>query len=81
MNAVMVLLVVSAVAGLVAGFYFELGAILVTTVILAISAAAILQREDFDFLAGIAIIVLCLVVNQIAYLIGAALASGGPEDQ
>jgi hypothetical protein len=81
MNAVMVLLVVSAVAGLVAGYYFELGAILVSTVILAIFAAAILQREDFDFLAGIAIIVLCLVVNQIGYLIGAALASGGPEDQ
>jgi hypothetical protein len=40
-----------------------------------------LQNEDFDFLAGIAIIVLCLMVNQIAYLIGAAPASRGPEDK
>ena len=60
----------SALAGLVLGFYFGLAAIVVSGLILAISAAAILQNEDFDFLAGIAIIVLCLTVNQIAYLIG-----------
>jgi hypothetical protein len=40
-----------------------------------------LQNIDFGFLEGIAIIVLCLTVNQIAYLIGDALASRGPEDQ
>ena len=71
MNAIMGLLAVSALAGLVLGFYFGLAALV----------GAILQNEDFDFLAGIAIIVLCLTVNQIAYLIGAAPASRGPKDK
>ena len=80
MNVIMVLLVVSALAGLVLGFYFGLGVTPITSAILAIFAAAILQHEDFSFLAGIAIIVLCLTVNQLAFLIGAALAMRGPED-
>ena len=75
------LLAVSALAGLVLGFYFGLAALVVLGLILSISAAAILQNEDFDFLAGIAIIVLCLTVNQIAYLIGATRATRGPEDK
>jgi hypothetical protein len=85
-NAIIGLLAVSTLAGLVLGLgllerhpyelYFGLAAL-----ILAISAAAILQNIDFGFLEGIAIIVLCLTVNQIAYLIGDALASRGPEDQ
>jgi hypothetical protein len=43
--------------------------------------ATVLQNEGFGFLAGIAIIVVCLTVNQIAYLIGAALVTRGPKDQ
>jgi uncharacterized membrane protein len=66
---------------LVLGFYFGLAALVVLGLILSIFAAAILQNEDFDFLAGIAIIVLCLTVNQIAYLIGATRATRGPEDK
>ena len=81
MSVIMGLLAVSALAGLVLGFYFGLAAIVVSGLILAISAAAILQNIDFGFLEGIAIIVLCLTVNQIAYLIGDALASRGPDDQ
>ena len=80
MNVIMVLLVVSALAGLVLGFYFGLGATPISSVLLAIFAAVILQNEDFGFLAGIAIIVLCLIVSQLAFLIGAALAMRGPED-
>jgi hypothetical protein len=67
--------------GLIVGFYFESGAVLVSTLILAICAAAVLQTEDFDFLIGITIIVVCLTVSQIAYLIGKALAQRGPGDQ
>jgi hypothetical protein len=81
MSVIMGLLVVSALTGLVLGFYFGLAAIVVSGLILAISAAAILQNIDFGFLEGIAIIVLCLTVNQIAYLIGAAPASRGPKDK
>jgi hypothetical protein len=64
----------------VLGFYFGLAAIVVSGLILAISAAAILQNIDFGSLEGIAIIVLCLTVNQIAYLIGATLASRAPKN-
>ena len=89
MSVIMGLLLVSALAGLVLGFYFGLAALVaalvaalaVSGLILSISAALILQKEDFGFLEGIAIIALGLTVNQIAYLMGATLASRGPEDQ
>ena len=68
MNAIIGFLAVSALAGLVLGLgllerhpnelYFGLAAIVVSGLILAISAAAILQNIDFGFLEGIAIIVL-----------------------
>ena len=79
MNAILVLLVVSALVGLILGFYFPWGAILVSGLILAMLAATVLQNEGFGFLAGIAITVVCLTVNQIAYLIGAALVTRGPK--
>ena len=75
MNAIMGLLAVSALAGLVLGFYFELAALAVSGLILSISAAMILQKEDFDFPEGVGIIFVVLTVNQIAYLVGATLAS------
>ena len=79
MNAIMGLLVVSALAGLVLGFYFGLAALVaalaVSGLILSISAAMILQKEDFDFPEGVGIIFVVLTVNQIAYLVGATLAS------
>jgi hypothetical protein len=81
MNAIMGLLAVSALAGLVLGFYFELAALAVSGLILSISAAMILQKEDFGFPEGVGIIVVVLTVNQIAYLVGATLASRDPEDQ
>jgi len=80
MNAILVLLTVSALVGFVLGVYFRWAAILVSGLILAMLAAMVLQNEGFDFLAGIAIIVVCLTVNQIAYLIGAALMARGPKD-
>src|SRR3979411_1990677 len=77
MSVIMGLLVVSALAGLVLGFYFELAALAVSGLILSISAAMILQKEDFGFPEGVGIIFVILTVNQIAYLVGATLA--GPE--
>jgi hypothetical protein len=73
------LLAVSAFVGLVLGFYFSWRAILVSGLILAIVAATVLQWEGFGALAGIAIIVACLTVNQIAYLIGVTLVTRGPD--
>jgi hypothetical protein len=79
MDAIWSLLAVSAIGGLVLGFYFSWIAILVSGFVLAIVSATVLQKEDFGFLAGIAIIVACLTVNQVAYWIGAMLVNRSPS--
>jgi hypothetical protein len=80
MEVVFVLLAVSAIGGLVLGFYLSWMAILASGLVLAIVSATLLQKEGFGFLAGIAIIVVCLTVNQIAYLIGVRLSARGPPN-
>jgi hypothetical protein len=70
MEAVFVLLAAGAIVGLVLGFYFRWMAIGISGLGLAIVSATVLQNEGFGFLAGIAIIVACLTVNQAAYMIG-----------
>ena len=73
MNAIFVLLAVSAILGLVLGLRFSWPAILGSGLVLAIISATILQKAGWSFLAGIAIILVCLTVNQVAYLIGVRL--------
>jgi hypothetical protein len=80
MNAIFILLAVSAILGLLLGFYLSWNAILVSGFVLAFLSATILQNEGFGFLAGIAIIIVCLVVNQVAYLIGTKLVTRGAQD-
>jgi hypothetical protein len=75
MNAVFALLAVSALAGLVLGLYLSWVAILASGLVLAFVSAVVLQKEGFEALAGIAIIVVCLTVNQVAYLIGVRLVT------
>jgi hypothetical protein len=70
MNTILALIAVSALVGLVLGLYFSWIAILVSVPILAIFSATILQNEGFAVLAGIAIIVVCLTANQVAYWVG-----------
>jgi hypothetical protein len=48
---------------------------------LAIVSAVVLQKEGIDALPGIAVIVVCLTVNQVAYLIGVRLRFRGRQDQ
>ena len=81
MNAIFVLLATSAILGLVLGLRFSWPAILVSGSVLAIVSATILQKAGFGYLEGIAIIVVCLTINQIAYLIGMSLRNQGREDQ
>ena len=81
MEVVFVLLAVSAIGGLVLGFYLSWMAILASGLVLAIVSATLLQNEGFGFLPGIAIIVVCLTVNQIAYLIGVRLSARGPPNR
>jgi hypothetical protein len=75
MNAALILLAASAVAGLVLGFYFSWIAILISGLLFAIVSASVLQKSGFGFLAGVSITVLCLTVNQIGYLIGVRLVT------
>jgi hypothetical protein len=81
MNAIFVLLAVGAILGLALGLRFSWPTILASGLVLAIVSAAILQKAGFGFLLGIAIIVVCLTVNQVAYLIGVRLRFRGREDQ
>ena len=80
MEVIFVLLAVSAIGGLVLGTYLSWMAILASGLMLAIVSATLLQNEGFGFLPGIAIIVVCLMVSQIAYLIGVRLSVRGPQD-
>jgi hypothetical protein len=48
--------------------------------VLAIVSATLLQKEGFGFPAGIAIIVVCLTINQITYLIGVRLSARDPPN-
>lgn len=70
MNAILFLLAVGTLFGRALGRHFSWVAILASGIALAVLAAAVLQREGFGALAGIATIVACLTVNQIAYLAG-----------
>lgn len=81
MNAIFVLLAVSAILGIVLGLRFSWRAILASGLVLAIISATILQKAGWNFLEGMAIIVVCLTVNQVAYLIGVRLRIRGPRDQ
>ena len=81
MTAIVVLLAASALVGLVLGFYCPWHVILISGPMLALLAAMVLENDGLGELAGIAIIVVCITVNEIAYVIGAALAARGPKDQ
>jgi hypothetical protein len=81
MNAILALLAISAVVGLVLGRCFSWVVILATGPILALLSAMVLQNEGFDFRTGIAIIAVCLTVNQTAYWIGVTLATRGQKDR
>jgi hypothetical protein len=77
MNAVIVLLALSALIGLALGTSFSWIAIVVSGVALGAISAAALQVQGFSAFWGIAIIVACLTVNQMAYLAGALRRSKG----
>ena len=81
MSAIFVLLTISAIVGFALGFYFSWIAVLVSGLVLAIVSATVLQNEGAGSLAGIAIIIVCLTVNQLAYLIGVTLVTRGPQRQ
>jgi hypothetical protein len=69
MSSVIVLLALSLMIGFALG-RFSWRAIALSSLALAVLAAIVLHRQEFGPLAGIAIIVTCLTINQAAYLAG-----------
>jgi hypothetical protein len=63
------LFAVSLMVGLALG-RFSWRAIAISSAALAVLAAAVLQRHGFEIVPGIAIIVACLAIHQLAYLAG-----------
>jgi hypothetical protein len=81
MNTVLVLLASSATVGFAVGSSFMWFGILISGAILAMLSAAALQSAGFDAVAGIGIIVACLIVNQAAYLMGLMRRDWSPRKQ
>jgi hypothetical protein len=77
MYTVLILLALSAVSGLALGGSFSWYAIAMSGVALAGLSAAALHVAGFGALSGIALIVACLTLNQLAYVVG--LLSRGPD--
>jgi hypothetical protein len=75
MSAVFWLLAISAAVGFLVGIYLSWLAIAVAGLILALGSAITLNINGFGDFAGIAITVATLVVSQVAYLCGVALAN------
>jgi hypothetical protein len=69
MTAVIVLLALGALIGFALG-RFSWRAIALSSLALAVLASVVLHRQGIGPLAGIAIIVACLTINQTAYLAG-----------
>ena len=81
MTAAFVLLALSAATGLAVGTSFSWFAILISSIGLAVLSAVALQIGGFGALSGIAIIVACLTVNQLAYVLGVTRANHGSKDK
>jgi hypothetical protein len=77
MSAVIILLALSALIGFALGTSFSWLAVASSSIGLAVVSAAALQIQGFGALAGVAIVVACLIVNQMAYLTGVFCRSKG----
>ena len=77
MSAVIVLLALSAPTGFALGTSFPWLAIAASSIGLAVLSSAILQIQGIGAFPGLAIVVACLSVNQMAYLAGVFGRSSG----
>jgi hypothetical protein len=74
MSAVLMFAAISAIGGLVLGFYcVPWRVIVIPNLIIAIVSVILSLDQNFSFLAGFASVFGCLSLNQIAYVIGAAI--------
>jgi hypothetical protein len=77
MSALIVLLALSGLIGFALGKSFSWVAIAASSAGIAVLSSAILQTRGFGALPGIALVVACLTVNQMAYLLSAFGRSSG----
>jgi hypothetical protein len=70
MTVVIVLLALSALIGFALGTSFSWLAIAASSAGIAVLSSMMLQIQGFGTLPGIAIVVACLTINQMAYLAG-----------
>jgi len=77
MSAVVILVALSALIGFALGTSLPWLAIAATGFGLAVLSSAVLKIQGFGALPGIAIVVACLTVNEMAYLAGAWRRSNG----
>jgi hypothetical protein len=74
MSAVLMFTAISAIGGLVLGFYcVSWRVIVIPNLIIAIVSVIGSLYQDFSFLGGVAFVFGCLSLNQIAYVIGAVI--------
>jgi hypothetical protein len=82
MTTAIVLLALSAGTGLVLGTSLNWYSIVISSLPLALLCAAVLQIKGFGALSGIAIVVACLTLSQIAYVVmGVTLAYTRPDKE
>jgi hypothetical protein len=83
MTAIILLLALSALIGFVLGTSFSWFAIAASSIGIAFLSSAILQVQGFSWpwLPGIAVVVACLTVNQMAYLAGAVRRPNERDDE
>ena len=75
MLIVLVALAASALLGLAIGLVFQVWANMIVAPLIAVVSAIALASHGFGFSEGVLITVACLVVSQVAYLIGVFLES------
>lgn len=68
---IITLLILSAMLGLATGLLFRIWTMAFVSLLIAIAAAVALQTDGFAMVGGIAVIVGCLVISQVAYVAGA----------
>jgi hypothetical protein len=64
----LILILVSALAGLATGFTYRVWALVLISPLIALLAAIVLHFYGFGLVAGVTIITACLVVSELAYL-------------
>jgi hypothetical protein len=76
MTIAFALLIASAALGLAIGLVYRVWILGLVSPLIAIGSAITLHGHGFGFAGGVSVTIGCLVISQIAYLVGASMTSG-----